>query len=195
MNRLEIRTRMRNVLDELSETNTHWESDRLNRYIEEGKDDIVGQSPSLALPKLWATEPQHLSNGVNLYSLPINMCSPIEFFLYGTKANTIPIEMEGALLKNAMYAYSQTDPYVIYPYSEGQVKIYPTPVALVINGFVTHYLRLTVPLTSDSSIPELPYNMHQWIVDYGIWRALVEDGDGRAESFHQKYMSHFTGGR
>ena len=155
MNRLEIRTRIRNVLDELSESNTHWETDRLNRYIEEGKDDIVGQSPSLALPKLWTMDKQHLSNGVYLYDLPTDMCAPIEFFLYYQKANTVPIELEGALIKNTMWTPSTSNPYVVYPYSEGMVRIYPTPTELVTNGFVTHYLRLAVALANDSSIPDI----------------------------------------
>lgn len=196
MNRLEIRTRSRNLLDELSETpgESHWDSDRLDIFIEEGKDDAVGRCPSSTFPKLWSQSKQHLSSGVVEYNLPTNMCYPIEFFVYGKRARPIPLAMESVLSDNPMWTPSQSDPYVIYPYSEGKVKISPAPTTLVINGFITHFLRLTVPLTSDSSIPELPYNMHEWLVDYVVWRALAEDGDPRAKEWKEIYEGHFSGG-
>ncbi|GAG90673.1 unnamed protein product [marine sediment metagenome] len=195
MNLVEILARTRNVLDELVEGESHWTDDRLTRFINEGLVDIAGKLPAPAIPGLWDFDEKHLSNGVSLYDLPSDWCKSVEIFLYGNKAWVLPIQFERALTTNSLYLPSTTYPYVLAPYKQGKVKIFPEPTELVTNGFQHHYLRIPVVISGDNDIPELPYHTHQWAVDYAVYRALFEDGDERATGQFNIYSGHFGGNK
>ena len=195
MNLLEILTRTRNVLDELVAGESHWSDDRLKRFINEGLADIAGKLPAPAIPDLWDFDEQNLSIGVSLYNLPSDWCKSVEIYLYGIQATILPIKFERALTLNSLYLPSTTDPYVLAPYKQGKVKVFPEPTELVVDGFQHHYLRIPVVISGDNDIPELPYHTHQWIVDYAVYRALFEDGDERSGGQYNIYSGHFGGKR
>lgn len=180
MNASEIVALIRKRLDEMVEDNSHWDDPRILAFVNAGLDVITVRLPAPSLPELWDTDTQNLIGNQSLYDMPSGLCKLIDVKVNGVPAEVRGIDYEKVLLNNYLYTPSTTRPYVLYPYYQNKAKVFPEPTALIVNGLVSIFLRLAVRLVNDGDVPELPYFTHTWLVDWGLYSCLLEDGDPRA---------------
>lgn len=195
MQKSEIRTRIRNVLDEETVDDSHWSDERIDRFMNEGLGDASSRLPPSLLPALADVDTKNLSIDIQLYDMPTGYSRTTGIKLWGEDATIVPLIFESVLSKNTLYLPSTLNSFAIIPYQSNQLKIFPSPVSLVTDGFAHHFIREIAVMVNDSDIPELPALTHQWIVDYGVARALAEDGYDieRSKMFMEVYLGHFKG--
>lgn len=198
MNLGEIHTGIRHVLDELEADHSHWTPARLTSFANTVLDDIPKRLPAMLMPKLEETDTQTLSIGINEYDMPADFLKPKHVLLNYDPDNQdlhlpaaiITHEYLQALVNNTFYAPSITNSFAIV-YGK-KATIYPTPTSLAANGLKIVYIRPPVKLVNDTDIPELPSWTHEWIVLYGVYKCLFEDGDERCSIKYKEYEEKFA---
>ncbi len=180
MTTAEIIALIRKRLDEMVEDNSHWDDPRILAFVNAGLDVIAVRLPAPSLPELWDLDEQNIVGYQSLYDIPANACKLIDVQVNGIPAEIRGIDYEKTLLNNYLYTPSTTRPYVLYPYYQNKAKIFPEPTGLIIDGLKSVFLRLAARLVNDGDIPDLPYFTHPWLVDWGLYCCLLEDGDPRA---------------
>ena len=200
MNLTTLLTECRYLLDELTESGSHWTDTRLTAWINEGLADIAVRLPPALLPKLGTSWTKHLSNGVDEYTfdeeylqitaIGLNYEGNVKFSDY-RQAKIIPVTEWNKLDDSVFWIGTETWPYCAV---HGQtVYIDPVPSAASNNGMKIWYVRPPVDLDPDvgAGTPELPSFSHRWLVQFAVYKALLEDGDQRAEAELGKYLENF----
>jgi hypothetical protein len=198
MNLGEIHIGIRHVLDELEADHSHWTPARLTSFANTALDDIPKRLPAILMPDLEETDTQTLSIGKNEYDMPADFLKPKHVLLNYNPADQdlhLPAAIIThahlqALVNNTFYDPSTTNSFVII--YGNKATIYPTPTSLAANGLKIIYIRPPVRLVNDEDVPELPSWTHEWIVLYGAYKCLFEDGDERYNKILGEYEGKFV---
>lgn len=180
----------RHLLDELDVNNSHYSSARLRLWLNEAQVDIARRLPVPLLPKLAVVKKIHLSVNVKEYNFTDEFLKIEMALLYNTPAPILPLSYLEAIEKNTNYLPTTTNPFVIRYGTK--LYVYPTPSQSIANGLHIYYIKPPPVLGDDCIIPQIPEFTHFWMVDYAVYKALLEDKDPRSEQLFAKYLERFA---
>jgi len=189
----------RYLLDELTESGSHWTDLRGTAWINEGQGDIAVRLPPALLPKLGTSWTKHLSNGVDAYTfdeeyvqisaIGLNYESSVSKMGDYRQARLIPISDWNKLDDSVFWEGTKTWPNAAI---HGQtVYIDPIATGASTDGMKIWYIRPPVDMDSGTDEPEVPQFTHRWLVQFAVYKALLEDGDARANDQLGKYLENF----
>jgi len=199
MQKSELITETRHMLDELTESESHWSDTRLTIWLDEGQEDGVTRFPAPLLPKLADTVLKNLSTRVSDYTFDVEriridavllnyMGEPSKNSDYNV-ARIVDISFINALNNNILYEPTTSQPYVTI--HGNTLTIYPEPLTAAINGMKIFFIRPPTDLSNDTDVPEIPQFAHRWLTIYAASKALQEDGDERYKVLYDQYLEKF----
>ena len=187
----EVLARVRDNLDE--QTQGSWLQQSLRRWINEGMQDAARETKALK-----GTTTINVATGVSEYTLAANILEVYRLYFVDAAGNRNPLaptQYEGAdQIWGANQNTRSGDPvmFTTWGFPPSLVmKVYPTPTANVVGGFILHIARMPALLditgAGDGTAVDFPESWIDVIVDYCEYRALRKDRDPRWQESYNFY--------
>ena len=185
----EIITAIRHYLDEVNADNSHWSDSRLMVFIFEGLVDLAVKIPAPLIPKLGSSYYLYLSPTVSNYTFSEDIIKLDCVKVYGKMADLYELRDSNTVTDHSGRIPSKAKPAVV---RWGETfTVYPTPgTADAVEKIIWYFTRPPTPISDELDVPEVPSYMHRWLVIFGAYRCLLEDGDtNQATVAYQEYVN------
>ena len=187
MNRGEIRTKVLNRLNQDTDSPQYWETDHINRVINEGYINLMSHTHTMETSTtLSLIAYQHV------YELAAAAFILLRMFYETTDRLIMPISW--AKLNNHDPQWvdstdSRPRQYIFIP--PNKVFLYPAVTADSDDAITYYYTQIPSDMTADSDTPDIPEIYHDALVEFALSVALVRGGEAgslkRAEMYYMRY--------
>ncbi len=172
-----IRTRIRDILNE--STAAFWTDAELNYWVNDGIREIAELTGCIQNIDALTT-----TNGTRTVTYTGYDVAAVE---YKPASGTRTALAQSDPLRDGHGRYNSTTPQFFWT-GKGAFGIDPLPDATYnLDAYIND---VATDMTVDSQIPEIPPAFRPLLVDYGLYRAFLKEGNyGAASLFHQIYQS------
>lgn len=172
MTRGEIRARIITALHEASPSPVRWTADEINRFIDDGYQEMARETGAISETVTLAVQAQ-----TPYLDLPANCLYPIMWrdLTSGLPIDQVSLDWIESEDQHWMRRAASRPDYVA-PFDLRTAILFPT-YNVASNLELTQAI-IPAAITSDATEPLLPANYHRGLVFYGHYRALLKDAKG-----------------
>lgn len=197
MNRLQIRTIVKGILDDLtgSDSEQYWDKNTINIYIQEAMDEIAKRTLCIKDSLTPAFCRIDVIADTIHYPVPTGIL----------RIDSIRKSWDGLQLEktthdkisksNPLWETTTSEPNkYLTDYSTGYISIVGKLTAVTNQTFNLTVRRLPTVMSIDTNVPDVPEQFHNMAIDYILYRCFIkQDSEVFSKSTAQDYLTRFEG--